>query len=70
MSKERIAYWDNPHTCIFACRKIHDSTPSCIQVDSLTFESYYYTNAWQTHLHDLGTDFETRRLSPVKLIDV
>lgn len=65
MPKERIACWDNPHICTFACRKIHDSIPSCIQVGSLTFESYYCTNAWQRYHHDLEKHYEIAQPCPV-----
>ena len=43
----------------------HRLIASCIQVGSLTFESYYCTNAWQRYHHDLEKHYEIAQPFPV-----
>ena len=65
MPKERIACWDNPHICTFACRNIHDSILYHTPADSQTYWLLNYTNAWQTHHHDLKKHYEIAQPFPV-----
>lgn len=56
---------DNLHIYIFACHKTLCSILFHIQAGSLTYWLLNYTNAWQTHHHDLEKHCEIAQPFPV-----